>query len=721
MYVRRFTAALLLGTGGLLAIGACTITVGPPLPPGAPPAPAPVAPTPPGPAAVAPAATPEAVGKASAALGKPPKPAKPATRRSTGVVLSPKKRNAPLVVAPFLLQAAKVRTKKYEDAEAKAPPALQTQVRELRTALGKSRATFQVGVTGVALRPLKAITGGVVERPDPNAIAQARAARARSPKRANLIQRSMLWRAKPPPGVRQTRPSPSDPDDRPTQVGAGPTGERGAGATTSQFPSSQFPSPSASSFSWRDRMTPIKDQGSCGSCWAFASTAVLEANEILINGRSLDLAEQQLVNCAPNPFTETGGDNCNGNAASSVWKWLSGNYDAVETAAPYRGKMASCNAGLGKDYKVQDWDWASDNWSNPSVDELKAAIVAHGPLAASVRATRAFQHYTGGVFDERDSGSTNHIIVLAGWDDSKGAWHLRNSWGADWGEDGYMWIKYGSNSVGAWATWSEPVHADPPPPPTFADRYVSVKNDTGEALKVFVDAEVMNGTVFSWVPALPSANAATFKYDVPAGVTLDLKRTDNNTYLRARKLRIWATSVDGKRQWVTNKTADYVVAAAPYQATERERVAVRFQQAAPAASNPDQLYQAGHSARERGDWAGAERSFQAFADQYSSDGRVHEVRFWVGAAQYLQGKLSDATMGEYHMINGAPRGHAYIPFAFYYLGASLEAQGYCGYATRNLEVVAYGDVNAPDDWKQYAKDEINAMMQDDGTICANWD
>jgi cathepsin L len=74
-------------------------------------------------------------------------------------------------------------------------------------------------------------------------------------------------------------------------------------------------------------------------------------------------------------------------------------------------------------------------------------------LAVAVRVTSAFQHYTGGVFNERDGGNVNHGVTLIGWDDNKQAWLIKNSWGTGWGEDGYMWINYNSNSIGYRAAW----------------------------------------------------------------------------------------------------------------------------------------------------------------------------------------------------------------------------------------------------------------------------
>jgi len=89
------------------------------------------------------------------------------------------------------------------------------------------------------------------------------------------------------------------------------------------------------------------------------------------------------------------------------------------------------------------------------VDKLKQALCRYGPLAVAVRATRLFQAYKSGVFNERDTGKVNHGVTLIGWDDNKEAWLIKNSWGTGWGEKGYMWIVYYSNSIGYGASWVE--------------------------------------------------------------------------------------------------------------------------------------------------------------------------------------------------------------------------------------------------------------------------
>ena len=90
----------------------------------------------------------------------------------------------------------------------------------------------------------------------------------------------------------------------------------------------------------------------------------------------------------------------------------------------------------------------------PSVYAIKAAIYKWGSVSACVYADNYFQAYTGGVFTATDNYSPcDHAILLVGWDDAKGAWLLKNSWGPSWGVDGFMWIKYGTCNVGLGACW----------------------------------------------------------------------------------------------------------------------------------------------------------------------------------------------------------------------------------------------------------------------------
>lgn len=609
----------------------------------------------------------------------------------------------------------------YAASEAAAPPAVKSSVAAARAAVLAHHKSFQVAVTEVSHKPLAQITGDVVPTVDAGAMAQAAAARAKKPLKTNLVAFSVRQRATPPARFLAAEANRENTGEGKTAAANGPTtnGTNQSGNNNATYPSSQFASPSAAAFSWRDRITAVKNQGGCGSCWAFAATGVLEAAEILFNGQpqTLDLAEQQLVNCVP--VFGPGSENCGGNSSTNAYKFLKGSSHALESSVPYKASVLSCDGSAGAAaYAVDDWAYAGEDSASPTVDEIKSAIIAHGPISSSVHVSPAFQHYAGGVFDEDDPGATNHAVVLVGWDDAKGAWHLRNSWSERWGEGGYMWIKYGANKIGTRAAWISPVHPPQPPAPTFGDRYLTISNDSGEPLDVSVEGQTQAG---AWVPAAPSANAAAFTFTVPTGGKLDVKRTDNKQFLTAKAARIWAKSKDGKRQWNQFKTADFVLAQAPYQAQKRERSTFHFGRAAAAEPTADEVFAQADGARKGGDSAKAEALFQKFADHFASDARIHDARFWLGYSQYAQKKYPDATMTLYNMVSSAPDGHPDIPFGTYFMAMSLAAQGDCGYAVRNFETVAYGEIGSPQDWIDSAKNNIKHLEADDGTICSSWD
>jgi len=227
-------------------------------------------------------------------------------------------------------------------------------------------------------------------------------------------------------------------------------------------------SPLPAKWDWRNNngVTPIKNQGACGSCWAFGIVGVLESVIKIKSGDTVDLSEQWLVSCNED------GWGCNGG-----W-WTAHSYHAgragscggtgavLEVNFPYTATESPCNGPYPHHYLLSDttgdgnsWNFIGGQRGIPSVEQIKHAIITYGPVGASVYADEAFQAYTGGVFNEHaDSKNTNHAILLVGWDDNQGkdgVWILKNSWGPDWGEDGYMRIEYGSNRVGYAANYIE--------------------------------------------------------------------------------------------------------------------------------------------------------------------------------------------------------------------------------------------------------------------------
>ncbi len=209
-----------------------------------------------------------------------------------------------------------------------------------------------------------------------------------------------------------------------------------------------------SAYNWCDSnggCTSIKDQALCGGCWAFATIGPLEAH-LQAEGQTTDLAEQYLISC------NIDGWGCDGGwfaHDSHEWKIPPSEPAAgtvLESAFPYVASDTACAGPYTHPHKIADWSYVGNGNSIPSTNAIKQAIQNHGPVAVAICVDTLFQKYTGGVFQTDESGKcnrdVNHAVVLVGWNDSDQTWILRNSWGTDWGESGYMRIRYGISNVG---------------------------------------------------------------------------------------------------------------------------------------------------------------------------------------------------------------------------------------------------------------------------------
>lgn len=218
------------------------------------------------------------------------------------------------------------------------------------------------------------------------------------------------------------------------------------------------PDPSAERFTWLDRkkMTPVKFQGECGSCWTFTSAAVMEGSAKMLYSSDLDIAEQSILDCSRGKSGRKAGS-CSGGWYGDVFDYYSANNPVPEKNAPYATRDGVCMKRATEPYRIAAWGYVSPDGGTPGVDAMKAALCKYGPIAATVKVTDHFQSYTGGVFDEfaKTSGEAdvNHAITIVGWDDAKKSYLIKNSWSTDWGENGYMWIRYGCNNIGYGAAW----------------------------------------------------------------------------------------------------------------------------------------------------------------------------------------------------------------------------------------------------------------------------
>jgi len=231
-----------------------------------------------------------------------------------------------------------------------------------------------------------------------------------------------------------------------------------------QVPVQKAKNATADSYDWRDHngVTAVKDQGQCGSCWAFSATETVESAYLVKNGdeASILLSEQQLVSC------DTGDGGCNGGDLPSAFNYVKGAGGiASESSYPYTsggGDSGTCESfSVVANTKPTSYAYATpacyDSYSCDSQDEgsLAKNLETVGPIGICVNAAN-WQYYVGGVMSASTCGGNgyydlDHCVQLVGYYDigsSDGYWMVRNSWAADWGEAGYIYLAYGSNTCG---------------------------------------------------------------------------------------------------------------------------------------------------------------------------------------------------------------------------------------------------------------------------------
>lgn len=190
--------------------------------------------------------------------------------------------------------------------------------------------------------------------------------------------------------------------------------------------------PDSIDWSAKGAVTPIKNQGQCGSCWAFSTTGSVEGAHFLKTGKLVSLSEQQLVDCS----TSEGNQGCNGGLMDYAFKYIITNKGLCSEASyPYQGTGGTCQSCQTVAKLKSYVDVATDN-----EDSLKAAVALQ-PVSVAIEADQlGFQFYSGGVFTGSCGTNLDHGVLVVGYGSQGGQnyWKVKNSWGSSWGMSGYI-------------------------------------------------------------------------------------------------------------------------------------------------------------------------------------------------------------------------------------------------------------------------------------------
>jgi C1A family cysteine protease len=203
-------------------------------------------------------------------------------------------------------------------------------------------------------------------------------------------------------------------------------------------------------FNWNDlyQLQPIRKQ-KCSDCWAQATTNVVESLYYMnypLSRNEIHGSVQAVIDCS-------GEGSCSGGYFGAM-AYFKNEGSPYESKYPYKARTQRCPGKFSEPLlKISKWGYVGEKGKSPTTEQIKASVYKYGPVTVDIYANSALSSYGSGVFTACSNKTTNHMVVIEGWqDDPKfkdfggGYWIVRNSWGPDWGEQGFFRIVYKSKS-----------------------------------------------------------------------------------------------------------------------------------------------------------------------------------------------------------------------------------------------------------------------------------